>query len=78
MNNLINQLRESIYRFDMQRYRIPTKIKITSDFYNYLAAQCAHKYICSRQEECSLICGIPFEIDNTIANHYELVYEEEN
>ena len=73
MNNLLNQLLEAIDRFNMQHYRRPTKIKITSDIYNRLAAQHRHKYICHRQDECSLICGIPFEIDDNITNYYELI-----
>ena len=76
MNSLLNQLQETIDRFDMQHYRRPIKIKVTSDIYNRLAALYTHELICSRQDEGKLIFSIPVEIDNTIANHYELVYEE--
>ena len=80
MNNLCNQLPEAIDRFNMQYYRRPTKIKVTLDLYNYLATQCRYDVIHTKDDSprgyTSSIFGIPFEIDNTIANHYELVYEE--
>ena len=79
MINLSDQLKEAIYNFDLQHYRIPSKIKVTPDFYYCLVAQCQYEVICSQREECDFIFGIPVEIDDTIENeYYELVYEEEN
>lgn len=54
------------------------KIKVTYNFYQYLAAKCNEKVIIEKDDLPSgyygYFTGIPIEIDDTIENDYELVY----
>ena len=58
---------------------VPKKIKVTHNFYNYLAAKFTEDVICEKDDSPSgyntHFTGIPIEIDDTIENeYYELVY----
>lgn len=56
------------------------EIKITNDFYNYLAP----KYIAEIKHEntpegiIDKFIGVPIVIDNTINDNYKLIFEKEN
>ena len=80
MNNLHNQLLEAIDRFYMQHYKRPTKIQLTSDFANYIAAKCPYAIMFTKDDSSrgyeQAIFSIPFEIDNTIDDDYKIIYEE--
>ena len=58
----------------------PKKIKITSDFYNYLVAKTEDEVVLHKDDNShngyydTFVC-LPIEIDNTIEDkYYELVY----
>jgi hypothetical protein len=60
---------------------VPKKIKVTHNFYNYLAAKFTVDVIHEKDNPprgyYTNFTGIPVEIDDTIENeYYELVYEE--
>ena len=58
----------------------PSKIKVTSQFYAYLAAYFTDNVVHTKDDDSargyvSTYFGIPIEIDNTIeSDYYELVY----
>ena len=56
------------------------KIKVTYNFYQYLVAKCNEDVVLKKDDFFygyrSYFTGIPIEIDDTIENDYELVYEE--
>ena len=59
---------------------MPKKIKITSEFYEYLAVVCQTTFesASNRAGVYGQFTGIPIEIDDTIENeYYELVYEDD-
>ena len=81
MNNLLNQLQEAIDTTMMRTYKQPIKINVTSDFANYLKAQCPYDVIYTKDDSprgyTPSIFGIPFEVDNTIEDpFYKIIYEE--
>jgi hypothetical protein len=61
---------------------VPKKIKVTHNFYNYLAAKFTEDVIHEKDDSPRgyhiHFTDIPIEIDNTIENeYYELVYKED-
>ena len=56
------------------------KIKVAYDFYQYLVAKCNEDVVFKKDDSprgyYNYFTGIPIEIDDTIENDYELVYEE--
>ena len=56
------------------------EIKITNDFYNYLAPKCIAEIKHENTPEgiVDKFIGIPVVIDNTIDDNYELIFEKEN
>lgn len=81
MDNLINQLQEDIDTAMMRTYNRPTKILITSNFYNYLTYKSPYSVMFTQDDSPQgykrSIFNIPLKIDNTIKKDYEIVYEEE-
>lgn len=62
---------------------VPKKIKVTHNFYNYLAAKFTEDVIHEKDDSPrgyhTHFTGIPVESDDTIENeYYELVYKEED
>ena len=56
------------------------EIKITNDFYNYLAPKCIDKIKHENTSEGIIdkFIGVPIVIDNEIDDYYELIFEKEN
>lgn len=80
MNSMLNCAYLEKLVFDIHQPRLIKKIKVTSQFYAYLAAHSTDyvvhtKYDDSPRGYVSTYFGIPIEIDNTIySDYYELVY----
>ena len=75
------EINEVILHMESVSYKQHLKeIKITNDFYNYLAP----KYIAEIKHEntpegiIDKFIGVPIVIDNTINDNYELIFEKEN
>ena len=82
MTTPFNHLLEEIDAKMMRTYRRPTKITVTSDFANYLAAMCPYDLMLIKDDNApkyytAQIFGIPMVIDNDINDNYKIIYEEE-
>jgi hypothetical protein len=54
--------------------KVIKKIKVTSEFYNILRSLFDREVLYGISSPLKTFQGIPIEIDDTIANDYELVY----
>ena len=82
MNDQFNSLQEVIDRYAMRHYRVPTRIKVTTDFADRLTAQCQYEVMLTKDDSprgyVRSIFNIPLEIDDTMNDDYKIIYEEEN
>lgn len=77
MYDVFDQLHEDIYTYRAITYQTPIKIKVSIDFANRLIAECPVMLTYDTLSGyTNSIAGIPIEIDDTIENEYEFVYEE--
>ena len=56
--------------------KLPKKLKVTSEFATYLDSIAPPLVYDQNDGMVGMFTGIPIEIDDTIENEYELVYEE--
>lgn len=69
---------------NLHKINVPKKIKVTSDFYDYLVAKTKDEVVLHKDDDLpngyyGTFTGIPIEIDDAIENeYYELVYPKEN
>ena len=60
----------------MKKINIVKKIKVTTSFYNLLRSLFDREVLFGISSPLETCAGIPIEIDDTIENDYELIYEE--
>lgn len=75
------EINEAILYMEAVSYKQHLKeIKITNDFYNYLAPKCIAKIKHENTPEGIIdkFIGVPIVIDNEIDDYYELIFEKEN
>ena len=75
------EINETILYIEAVSYKQHLKeIKITNDFYNYLAPKCIAeiKHEDTSEGIIDKFIGIPVVIDNTISDNYELIFERED
>ena len=75
------EINELILYMEAVSYKQHLKeIKITNDFYNYLAPKCIAeiKHENTPEGVVDKFIGIPIVIDNEIDDYYELIFEKEN
>ena len=75
------EFNEAILYMEAVSYKQHLKeIKITNDFYNYLAPKCIADTNVENTPESIIdkFIGVPIVIDNTINDNYKLIFEKEN